>query len=103
MALAFMALRGQGMAADEARAARSFLAAAERGLRPAQTRMGLMLEQGRGVPAPDAEAALLWFLVASNRGDDVASAGVERLEGVLTPEAVARARNAAREWRPVAD
>lgn len=62
-----------------------------------------MLEQGRGVPAPDAEAALLWFLVASNRGDDVASAGVERTEAALSPAAVTRVRRAAQEWKPVVD
>jgi TPR repeat protein len=60
--------RGDGVAQDDAAAARWLLLAAEQGDPDAQNKIGFLRAQGRGVPKDDAKAAL-WYQRSAEQGD----------------------------------
>ena len=60
---------------DYATALLQFRSLAGQGLRPAQSILGIMYEQGQGVPQNYAEA-VRWFRLAADQGDSVAQLGL---------------------------
>ncbi len=73
--LAWMYLRGDGVARDDAKAAQWFRRAAEQGSVTAQANLGLMYLRGQGVPQDDAEA-LRWSRRAAEQGSTIAQVRV---------------------------
>jgi len=76
---------------DYPTALREFRLAAEQGAALAQYNLGLMYNNGQGVPQNDAEAARLYRLAAAKGGEGAASAR-DRAAGRLTREQIARAQ-----------
>ena len=100
-----MYYEGQGVPQDHAEAAKWFRRAAEQGNTTAQFYLGLMLETGTGVPQ-DHVVAHMWFNLSA-AGVPAVDKGVrehsvrarDRVEGLLSPEALSRAQRMAVEWK----
>ena len=95
-ALAFLYANGTGVDQDEAKAATWFNEAALRGDTLAQTRLARMYYLGKGVEK-DLMAAYTWLSIARAGGqDDPELAAL--LEPEMTPELLAQAEEALKEW-----
>jgi TPR repeat protein len=84
--------------ADYAGAQRLLMPLAEKGNVDAQYSIGLMYANGQGVD-PDKVKAHTWFDLASRKGDKDAAADRDALEGQMTPEQIAAAKQAAAAWK----
>ena len=73
--------------------------AAEQGDAEAQFNIGVMYDNGRGVPQDDAQAHM-WFNLAGARGHEKAREARDAVRARMTPEQVAEAQRLAREWKP---
>ena len=93
----------QGESRDDVTAAKFFQRAADRGDANAQLNIALMLADGTGV-AKDPLAAYLWAELAAYRATgklrEHAMKLQAHLEGSLSREDVAKAKEAARRWHP---
>ena len=69
---------GDGVAKDDAEAARFFRLAADQGYSDAERRLGILYECGHGVPRDPAEA-IRWYERAAAKDDTLARASAARL------------------------
>ena len=96
----------QGESRDDATAAKFYLADAERGDANAQLYLAFMLADGTGTPK-DAVAAYMRAELAGAHGTPETRRRAAKLqahlEGALTAGDIARAKEAARRWRPKRD
>jgi TPR repeat protein len=74
-------------------------AAAEQGNARAQTNLGDMYANGRGVPQ-DYILAHMWFNLAAAQGDGDATKGRDMVEKKMTRAQIAEAQRLTREWKP---
>ena len=86
---------GEGIAKDEAAAARLFLIAARRGSAIAQNRLARILMAGRGMPA-NATEAVKWHLIAKAGG--ASDPELDLFAGKQTPELRDAAQKATDKW-----
>jgi TPR repeat protein len=93
--------KGKGVKKDFTVAAQWFRKAAEQGEAKAQNNLGYCYNHGLGVPT-NAIAALKWFTLSANQGDEVAKRAMNSLERGLSAEEVAKGRELARNFKPVA-
>ena len=91
---------------DYATAARLFRPLAEKSDTDAQVMLGVMYEQGRGVPRDYAQA-YKWYNLAASRTSasekeerDVVVKSRDLVAAFLTPAQIAEAHQEMREWRP---
>ncbi len=97
--LGLMYANGQGVPKNDQQAVVWYRKAAEQGVPFAQGSLGLMYGQGRGVPK-DGKMAYFWSLLASAQGYQVATLLRDIGERDLSPEQIAAAQAAARNWQP---
>jgi hypothetical protein len=103
-ALGFGYLTGKGVPQDETVAARWTFRAASQGVPGAQLLLAKMLSEGRGTPENNV-AAYSWATIAASRlGDkklrDSASQLRQQIGSALTPDQIAQAEKAAKDWGP---
>lgn len=98
--------KGQGVPQDFAEAVRWYRKAADQGDPDAQVNLGTMYALGQGVPQ-DYVAAHMWFNLAASMYPSTEKDGRFRAErrrdnlaSRLTPDQIAEAQKAAREWKP---
>ena len=91
-----MLFKGQGVAVDEARAAKLFRLAAEDGNPVAQNRLARLYANGVAVKADPVEAAK-WHLLAREAG--VSDFSLDIVLSKLTKDERVKAEKAAEEWR----
>jgi TPR repeat protein len=72
---------------------------AERGEAAAQFNLGVMYNNGSGVPK-DYASAYMWFSLAAARGDQTAAEYRDAVEKSMSPAQIAEAQRLTREWRP---
>ncbi len=77
---------------------------AEQGHAEAQNKLGIMYQNGKGVPQDDAHA-YMWFKLAASRlrpgeGRDIAVKNRDDVAMRMTPAQISEAQKLAREWRP---
>ena len=72
---------------------------AEKGDAAAQFALGLMYDEGRGVPKDEAEA-YKWYLLAGAKGDEMAKKAIPPFEREITPAQRTEGQRLAREWKP---
>ncbi len=89
---AILLFNGDGVPADEKRAARGFRSAAAKGNAIAQNRLARLYAAGRGVPQNRVEAAA-WHLMAAAQG--LADAWLDNALKDLSPDERARAERLA--------
>ena len=89
---AILLFNGDGVPADEKRAARGFRSAAAKGNAIAQNRLARLYAAGRGVPQNRVEAAA-WHLMAAAQG--LADACLDNALKDLSPDERARAERLA--------
>jgi len=63
----------------------------------AQFNLGLMYDDGAGVPKSNIDAHM-WYNLAASQGDKVAAENRDLLAERMTPEKIAMAHARAREW-----
>ena len=85
------------MPPDAAEAVRWYRLAAEQGNANAQSNLGVMYADGRGVPQ-DYVSAHMWFNLAAATGDENARKDRELVAASMTREQIAEAQARAREW-----
>jgi TPR repeat protein len=68
--------------------------------RVAQTKLGLMYERGNGV-TQDIVLAHKWYIVGAASGDKVGAEHRDALAKHMTPAQIFRAKELAREWKPI--
>ncbi len=92
---------------DYATAARLFRPLAEQGDADAQNNLGIMYENGYGVPQDYVSAHLLYSLAATRKsageGRDKTVKNRDRVAAKMTPAQIAEAERLAREWKPKAE
>jgi len=66
----------------------------------AQADLGLLYEQGRGVPL-DYETAYMWYSVAAAGGYKKSVPQMKSLSSLMRPHQIANAKARASEWMPV--
>ena len=98
--LGVMFIEGQGVAQDDAEAAKWFRNAAEQGRAVAQFNLGVMYATSQGVPQ-DHVQALMWFNLAAAHGEPHARKVLEFL-AKMTPAHMAEGQRLAWEWKPKA-
>ena len=76
-----------------------FRKAAEQGEARAQTALGVMYEDGHGVP-PDYVLAHMWQNLAAAQGNGDAAKLRDYLARFMNPDQIAEAQRLAREWKP---
>ncbi len=86
-----------GVLKDDAEAAKWYREYAEQGHAVAQTILGLMYFDGRGVPQ-DFLRAHIWFSIAAAQGDEKAKRSQALTASEMTPDQIAEAQRMAREW-----
>jgi uncharacterized protein len=91
-----MLFKGQGVAVDEARAAKLFRLAAEQGNAVAQNRLARLHANGVVVKADPVQAAK-WHLLARSAG--VSDFALDIVLSKLSPDERAQADKAAEDWR----
>ena len=89
---------GDHPAKDYTEALKWLRAAADQGHPLAQTKLGIMYEDGEGVPQ-DRVLAHMWFSLAAAQGSELAGAFVSELTKEMTPAEIAEAERLAREWK----
>ena len=92
-------IEGEGMPADEGKAAELFRMAADQGNADGQFNLGLLYIRGAGVEKDDVEA-YKWLTLAHEAGRSDALAVRDGIAGRMTPEQLGRARSLARSWKP---
>jgi TPR repeat protein len=90
--------KGEGVAKDDAEAARWYRKAAEQGYAKAQFNLGFMYANGEGV-AKNFVLAHMWWNLARAQGHEKASELVELLVKEMTKEQIAEAQRLATEWQ----
>jgi TPR repeat protein len=85
--------------ADYATVLRLWRPLAEQGNTQAQSNLGLMYFNGRGV-SQDYVSAYMWFGLAAAEGDGDAEKNRDRVATKMTSAQIVRARRLADEWRP---
>ena len=85
---------------DYATAALIIRPLAERGDANAQYNLGILYDNGLGVPQ-DKVNAYMWLSLAAAQGREGAAAIRDLMARRMTPAQIAEARKLAREWRPV--
>jgi localization factor PodJL len=83
---------------DHAEALKWFLAAAAHGVTDSQYNLGVIYGRGIGV-AKDFAESYKWFAIAAAGGDVDAEARRDQMGAGLSPDGLAGARAAARDWR----
>ena len=84
---------------DYETAFRLFQPLAERGDVSAQSMLGLMYDEGKGVPN-NYVLAYMWFDLAAAHGDGTAFWSRNTVAAKMTAAQIAEARRLAREWKP---
>lgn len=87
-----------GVQRDLAEAARLFSRAAEQGNGPAQSMLGHIYQNGRGVPQ-NLVRAYMWFSLSAAGGTRSAADNREKVAKLMTPAQIAEAEKLAREWK----
>lgn len=94
---------GYNIGGDRAEAIRWLLRAAEQGLPRAQMKLAEIYDQGPSTAAEQVKACT-WFLLAAAQLTDArrqdAQTGYERVAARLSPAQLAKAKRAARLWKP---
>ncbi len=75
--------------------------AADKGHAQAQVNLGLLYDQGNGVPQ-DFVYAYMWFNLAASNGARMAIKNRDALAPRMTQGQIAEAQKFSREWKPVA-
>ncbi len=88
------------MTQDYAEAAKWFRKAAEQGSPPAQAGLGIMYNDGLGVPQ-DYVQAYMWLNLAAARGGGDYAKVRDIVAERMTPAQIAEAQRLAREWKPL--
>jgi TPR repeat protein len=83
----------------DAEAVKLYRKAADQGFAAAQSKLGVMYAQGRGVPQ-DYVLAHMWSNLAAAQGDENAKNNRNLLEQHMSPDQIAEAQRLAREWKP---
>jgi TPR repeat protein len=96
-ALGLMYFGGHGVAKDRAEAMKWYRMAAEQGYAPAQYRIGVMYLSGE-VVAKDYTEAYKWEHLAAIGGVSDARNFCHALEHSMTPDQIAKAKQAATDW-----
>jgi hypothetical protein len=73
--------------------------AADQGYAPAQSLLGFIYVDGRGVPR-DFDIAYMWFDLAAARGDEFGVKGRNDLILMMTLAQIAEGQRLARVWKP---
>ena len=89
---------GQGVAADDAKAAEWLQRAAEQGHAPAQANLASLYAQGKGV-AESKSRAYMWLALAA-RSDASLNSRRDAAARALTPAELAVANSEVRRWKP---
>ncbi len=97
--LGVMYANGQGVARDDAEAARWFHKAAEQGYANAQRNLGVIYILGRGVPQ-DYVRGYLWSDLSAAQGDRDSALLRDTMMKEMTPEQIAEAQQMAKAWKP---
>lgn len=84
---------------DEAEAVRWYRKAADQGDVGAQLNLGVMYDNGQGVPKDEAEA-YKWFLLAGAQGNESARKNISTIEKDLNSTQRAEGQKLAREFKP---
>ena len=85
--------------ADYKTAFAGFKRLADQGNPKAQSYLGSMFTDGKGVPRND-QSAYFWFLLSSAQGNSTAAKNRDIVEKNLTPQQRANAQATARVWQP---
>ena len=64
-----------------------------------RSKLGLMYEQGKGVPQ-DYVLAYMWLNLSAAQGQETAVKVRDIVAGKMTPEQLAEAQRLARDWKP---
>lgn len=96
--LGVMYYLGQGVGQDYALASEWLAKSAEQGDHVAQMMLGAMYAEGQGVPR-DLVQAHSWLTLSAAQGNDNARQRIRRLASDMTPDQIASATQAAREWK----
>jgi TPR repeat protein len=83
--------KGEGVTRDYAEAAKWYRKAANQGDADAQTILGSMYGEGKGVP--------MWYSLAAAQSEKARSL-LNLLEGMMTPDEIAEAQKRASAWKP---
>jgi hypothetical protein len=84
---------------DDAEAVNWYRKAAAQGYSDAQFNLGIMYQNGLGIPQ-DYVQAHMWFNLAAMTGDQGAAENRNIVAGLMTPAQIAEAQKLAREWKP---
>ena len=84
---------------DYATALKELRPLAAQGNAAAQALLGMMYEEGQGVPQDDVQA-YVWLSLAAAQGNERAGKFRDLLDEMLTPAQLADAQRLAREWKP---
>jgi TPR repeat protein len=80
-------------------AVRLILPLAEQGNADAQYNLGVLYDNGLGLPQ-DKVRAYMWFNLSAAQGREGAAAFRDLIAGRMTPTQIAEAQKLAREWKP---
>jgi localization factor PodJL len=98
--LAVSSVGGGETQADYPTAAGWFRKAAERGLTDSQFNLGILYENGRGVPR-DLQEAYKWYALAARSGDPVAARRLDQIKARMDQAGVDAAELKLAAWQPV--
>jgi len=82
---------------DYATAFREFLALAEQGHADAQYNLGVMYDEGTGVPVNNVRA-YMWWSLAKAQGHESAASNLDIVKNRMTPADISKAQALASEW-----
>jgi TPR repeat protein len=95
--LGVMYANGDGIAEDDAEAAKWFRKAAEQGHAEAQSNLGFMHANGEGVDQDDV-SAYMWYNLAAAQGLEVTKENKGIISERMTREQIAKAQKLSRSW-----
>ena len=103
--MGFLYRYGYGVKADHSEAGKWFRQAAEQGDSRSLYYLGKMYENGEGVER-DPVAAHMWFNLAAKQAPNPRDAAytredIKKLERKMSPEQISKAKEMAKEWKPV--
>ena len=90
-------LAGEGFPQDDAKAAKWYRLATERGDAYAQEHLGLLYAEGEGV-VRDYVQAYMWFDLAAMQGNEGTLSNRDYSATLMTPADISKAKAMAREW-----
>jgi hypothetical protein len=93
-----MYAKGKGVDPDMAAAVKWYKAAAEQGESASQYELGALYRDGTGLPK-DLENAYAWMTVSKELGSSRAAAGLDALNGQLSPDELANAQKLAETYK----